>query len=64
MITPVDEQLRHEAERFRFRFSCESCCHYDPERDRCGNGYPHQAHRGIRLQAAPEVVFCKEFELS
>jgi hypothetical protein len=63
MITAVDERLRREAERFALRFSCEHCAHFDVARQRCANGYPTEAHRGVDLGSRTELVFCKEFEL-
>lgn len=62
MRTPVDARLREESERFGFRFSCEDCAHFSPERGACAHGYPTSPHRRERL-AGPVIVFCKEFEL-
>ena len=63
MLSPVDEQLRDEAERYQLRFGCETCAHFDPDRERCANGYPNEAHRGVDLGRVSELSFCKEFEL-
>ena len=63
MITVVDSELREQAERFAFRYSCESCLHYDSERSECANGYPTEPHRLRDLGEATELIFCKEFEL-
>ena len=63
MRTPVDAQLREEAERFQLRFTCEHCVHFAAERRGCANGYPTQAHLEIDLEASAELEFCKEFEL-
>ena len=62
--TRVDERLRGEAARFGLRFGCESCVHYAPEAQRCGNGYPTEPHRHIDLQAVSELEFCKDFEVA
>jgi hypothetical protein len=64
VITPVSDRLRHEAERLALRFRCEECAHYAEERAACGNGYPVEPHRGVRLSEVDEVTFCKEFELA
>ena len=63
MRTPVDPQLREEAERFKLRFTCEECVHFAAERRACANGYPTHAHLDIDLERAQSLEFCKEFEL-
>ncbi|HEY4159854.1 MAG TPA: hypothetical protein VGM29_17205 [Polyangiaceae bacterium] len=62
MQTPVDEQFVAEAERFRLRFTCEVCAHFDGG-ERCGHGYPTEAHRNVDLARRATLEFCKEFEL-
>lgn len=64
MKTPVDDRLREEARAFSLRFTCEHCAHFEPERARCGNGYPTEPHAGVDLSVRPELEFCKEFEFS
>lgn len=64
MITRVDARLRREAERFGFRFTCESCVAFDIENRSCSHAYPNEQHRDVDLLAAETVVFCKEFELA
>ena len=64
MITRVDERLRREARELDFCFTCERCAHFDAESGSCGNGYPNAAHRGVELDEALELCFCKEFELA
>ncbi|PKN32074.1 MAG: hypothetical protein CVU63_20640 [Deltaproteobacteria bacterium HGW-Deltaproteobacteria-20] len=64
MILPVDERLRQEAERYRLRFTCESCAWFDAEGGTCSHAYPNEAHKGIDLNVADRVAFCKEFELA
>ena len=59
----VDQQLRDEAARFCLRFSCESCAHFSPEAQSCGNGYPTAPHRGIDLERVEALEFCKDFEI-
>ncbi len=63
MKTRVDALLRTEAERYQLRFTCEDCAHFAAEARACAHGYPNEAHRGIRLEAATHLEFCKEFEL-
>lgn len=64
MITKIDERLRREAECFGLRFRCEECAHFAPERAACGNGYPTEPHRGVKLGERASLEFCKEFELA
>jgi hypothetical protein len=64
MLTRVDEQLREEAERFRLRFGCEACVHWQEDAESCANGYPNDAHKRITLARAETLSFCKEFELA
>jgi hypothetical protein len=60
----VAPQLRVEAARFRLLFGCESCAHFAPEAQKCGNGYPTAPHRGIDLSRVDALEFCKEFEVA
>ena len=60
----VDERLRHEAARYGLRFGCESCVHFAPETQSCGNGYPTAPHRGIDLERCESLEFCKDFEVA
>ena len=63
MIHRVDQKLRDEARRFHLLFACPDCASFDPERDRCSLGFPHEPHRDDGLEGRDEVVFCKAFEL-
>ncbi|MBI5536108.1 MAG: hypothetical protein HY898_25530 [Deltaproteobacteria bacterium] len=63
MITRVDERLRREAERYSFRFGCEACMAYDPDRRACAHAYPNGDHLDVDLSKVEKVVFCKEFEV-
>ena len=56
----VDERLEREAERFRFRFRCDDCAHFDGAR--CGDGWPTREHR-LPLARDGVIVFCKQFEM-
>jgi hypothetical protein len=62
--TTVDERLTREVSRYRLRFQCEDCAHFEPERGRCANGYPADPHRARPLAGRPSLEFCKEFELT
>ena len=62
MQTPVDERLRSEAERYRLRFTCEACAHFDGK-DACAHGYPTEPHLAVNLAESTLLEFCKEFEL-
>lgn len=76
MIVPVDALLRREVETHRLRFTCESCAHFDeagpldaPDSGRAGGGrcslgFPHEPHTRARFDTAPDLAFCKAFELS
>ncbi len=64
MRTPVDPQLREEAQRFELRFTCEHCVHFAADRRACANEYPTHAHLGIDLERSVSLEFCKEFELA
>lgn len=61
MKTIIDDRLRREAARFRFRFSCEHCVHYDDRNDACAEGYPNDEHRDGTL-SGEAILFCKLFE--
>jgi hypothetical protein len=61
--TLVDDRLREEARAFAFRFGCEDCAHFEPEGERCGNGYPTAPHARVDLAVRRYLEFCKDFEL-
>ncbi len=61
MKTRIDDQLRREAERFRLRFTCDSCAHFDESGRRCAEGYPNDEHVDGSLEGE-EVLFCKLWE--
>ena len=63
MRSQVDDKLILEAERYAFRFTCEACTHFDPERLLCGEGFPTEPHQGIDLDRVKSLEFCKAFEL-
>ncbi len=63
MIVPIDALLRREAEQHRFLWSCESCAHFDEDRSRCSLGFPDAPHRRVAWDA-PDLAFCKSFELA
>lgn len=64
MLSVVDEELVEQARRFALCFTCETCAHFEPEAQRCGNGYPTEPHRAIALERVNELSFCKEYELA
>jgi hypothetical protein len=62
MRTNVDDQLREEAQRFAFRFSCEDCAHFDASASHCSLAYPPAPRRdALRLT---HLELCKEFDLA
>jgi hypothetical protein len=62
--TLVDDRLRDEARVFSFRFGCEDCAHFEPEGERCANGYPTAPHARIDLAVRRHLEFCKEFDFA
>ena len=65
----VDARLREEARRLRFRFACEDCAHFVPDRDACSLGYLASPRRAELDATTPEAVqgsleLCKTFELA
>lgn len=64
MISRVDARLRDEIERFALRFACEDCAAFDERSGACAYGYPTEPHRRDRLDEAPEIAFCKAFEVA
>lgn len=63
MESVVDERLKAEVARFRLRFSCDDCVHFDPGAG-CSQGFPSSEHRASSLEGRRSVVFCKMFEAS
>lgn len=61
MKTLIDQRLRTEAERFRLRFSCEHCAHFDEDAGKCAEGYPNEEHTDGSLRGE-QVLFCKLWE--
>jgi hypothetical protein len=63
MRTFVDERLIEEVERYKLRYTCESCVHFDASFSRCSLGYPNEIHRLGPLKPRAYLIFCKEFDL-
>jgi hypothetical protein len=63
MRTLVDDTLRHEAARYHFRFGCEHCAHFEPERRVCSEGFPNAPHLEVDMAVILVLEFCKSFEL-
>lgn len=61
MKTRIDERLRTEAVKYRFRFTCQDCAHFDDVEKRCSEGYPIEEHVDGSLRGE-EVLFCKLWE--
>src|SRR5690606_13573842 len=61
MRTCVTERLKREALEVRLRFACPHCADFDPEGERCSEGYPNEAHRDPSWNRS-EISFCKLFE--
>jgi hypothetical protein len=59
-----DATFRAERKRYRLRFTCEDCVHFDPEQPGCAQAYPTDPHRTAyyRSRSVP-LVFCKDFDL-
>jgi hypothetical protein len=60
--TRVDARLREEAERFRLRFACDDCAHFDAPAARCSLEYPAAPRRDALER--PDLELCKSFELA
>ncbi len=61
MKTLVDQRLREEAKKFSLQFACPHCAYFDPEEERCSEGYPITEHRDPTL-SSETILFCKLFE--
>ena len=61
MKIPVDAQFQGESEYFQFRFSCESCVLYDPDKDECAHGFPTSEHKAEAQKSL--LIFCKDYEM-
>jgi hypothetical protein len=61
MKTPIDDQFRQEVHKYRLQFACPDCAYFDPEEDRCSEGYPTEEHRSPSLTGS-SLLFCKLFE--
>ena len=61
MRTRVDPRLKREAERFRFRFACDDCAHFQRVEATCSLSFGASPRRdaleGVHLE------LCKAFEL-
>lgn len=69
MRTDVDDLLCSEISRYRLRFTCEHCAHFDEEgraekEGACSQGFPSREHRSTPLRPGDTLVFCKMFEAS
>lgn len=61
MKTWVSERLKREAREFRLQFACPDCAYFDPDAERCSEGYPNDEHRDPSWDRT-EILFCKLFE--
>ena len=72
MHTLIDSRLALEATRFRLRYTCADCAHFDASGRLCAEGYPNEEHledriapaASARASALASVTFCKSFELA
>jgi hypothetical protein len=62
MKTRIDASLRREATQFSFRFACDDCAHFDPDRERCSFGFVAAPRRDALNRDSIES--CKTFELT
>jgi len=63
MESPVDTRLVEEATKYRLRFACPDCAHFQPETRACSFGYPTEPHLVSELESRSVILFCKSFEL-
>lgn len=71
MKTKVDRRLLEEARRFAWRFACDDCAHFDPDRERCSLLFDAAPRRDALVARAdseaddgPVLELCKTFELA
>jgi len=61
---PPDPRFHEQRKRFDFRFACEHCALFDPERERCAHGFPTEDHRVAHYASLDAViVLCKDFQI-
>ena len=58
----IDARLREEAARYRLRFACDDCVHFDERGQRCSLRYPASPRRDALDGETLET--CKEYELA
>ena len=63
MITELDQPLIDAFGKYRVRFCCEDCAHFEFESLECSLGYFTEPHRLSDLKPGHIVIFCKTFEL-
>jgi hypothetical protein len=65
MEVPYRPSFDEERQRYRLRFTCETCAHFDAPSGECSLGFPNASHRLAHYEAEPRpavILFCKEFE--
>ncbi|HEX2732503.1 MAG TPA: hypothetical protein VHM70_12910 [Polyangiaceae bacterium] len=60
----ADQEFHEQCRTFALRATCDSCAHFDPEAEVCGEGYPSDEHRHLPVAVGDVMCFCKMFELS
>lgn len=71
MKLPMTPSFTLDRARYDLRFTCEDCAYHDPDASACAHDWPGGLPGGIHRKCTwqdpehtPELVFCKEFELS
>lgn len=63
MITALDQPLIDALGKYRVRFCCEDCVHFESDTLECSLGYLSEPHRLVDLKPGRTITFCKTFEL-
>lgn len=63
MITELDQPLIDALGKYRVRFCCEDCAHFENDLLECSLGYFSEPHRSRELKPGRRIIFCKTFEL-
>ncbi len=66
MEVALDFVFDEQRIKYRFRYTCEDCVHFNSQTEQCIHEYPNQMHRQQRYELGPKpktIIFCKEFDL-
>ena len=66
MRLPWTPEFSRQVIEFNFKYTCQDCGHYVPDKEVCAHAWPRLEHRRPHTdpqRRGTEVVFCKEYEL-